>query len=65
MTRYLILILALSLVIGTRAFCPTYKGKKCGGKQMYTLRGKQFEVTHGSCVPNGDKEECECESDCN
>ena len=62
MTRYLILILALSLVIGTRAFCPTYKGKKCGGKQMYTLRGKQFEVTHGSCVPNGDKEECECET---
>ena len=28
---------------------------------MHTLRGKQFEVTHGSCVPNGDKEEFECE----
>jgi syndecan 4 len=62
MQRLLILIVALSLVIGTQSVCPLYKGKKCGGTQSHTLRGKTFDAKHGECVQNGDKEECECET---
>ena len=58
----MILIVALSLVIGTQSVCPLYKGKKCGGTQSHTLRGKTFDAKHGECVQNGDKEECECET---
>ena len=61
MQRLLILIVALSLVIGTQSVCPIYKGKKCGGTQSHILRGKTFDAKHGECVQNGDKEECECE----
>lgn len=62
MQRLLILIVALSLVIGTQSVCPIYKGKKCGGTQSHILRGKTFDAKHGECVQNGDKEECECET---
>lgn len=61
MTRYnktnlFILAVAVAVVAG-QAACPKYKNQVCGGTQPVTVRGKQFNVKHGSCGADG---ECDC-----